>query len=607
MERETVDRKNHEDLETATAEITALEKKLARLHSATSRTEREGAFLQRVLTLAERNPPNDTGHMARMDKVLSAVKMEHAEACTMEKVVDFELKHLTNHELPALKGEIERSNKYRADVLHRLRQQQRQAAKQAQKAEATPSAGPARAKRTGITGGAGRRSTFGKRFSTRGRRNSAVVGGASILEDPAVYQPYVDAYRRIKASTGVRDLDQLVEVHNGRDDALASLVEQRQQYEARLDELQAEQASLRNELASLEYTSDELGSREVRRLEEANAVAEAELHSSREKLDYVAGIVKDIKSGALHLSQLLGFSFPETAAEVAKSRSGPGALKPPPSSRHARVGPNATIRDEDVEVVMKLSADRAASMVALLVSNKDEDFLPSRPGTPVSTRSRPGSASSHRLTVTVPPVGGDASASPRSPSGGSGDPPASLAVLGLRATPRGTHLRTVDLAKTSSPATVHVLSDQHRRKLEVYGAGSDDEGDGGYTGTGAAGDDGADEGGDLDSGTPGDGTSNGTGRPTSRGASRTGQELHPRLKGYSAVELHDLIGKGLGVSTRPRKAGARTASAGMPSASTMAAVRDPANNVVNRKQWKQLATALRRRSKKATVAAADDD
>lgn len=83
--------------------ITKLQQRLEGIEAAVIRAERDGTLFRKVLTVAEKNVPNDPAHLARLDKVLMTVDAELVEAKTMEKVVEFELKHLTTQELPQLK------------------------------------------------------------------------------------------------------------------------------------------------------------------------------------------------------------------------------------------------------------------------------------------------------------------------------------------------------------------------------------------------------------------------------------------------------------------------------------------------------------------------
>jgi hypothetical protein len=79
---------------------------LEAIEAAVIRAERDGALFRKVLAVTEKNVPNDPAHLARLDKVLMTVDAELVEAKTMEKVVEFELKHLSTQELPQLKVSV---------------------------------------------------------------------------------------------------------------------------------------------------------------------------------------------------------------------------------------------------------------------------------------------------------------------------------------------------------------------------------------------------------------------------------------------------------------------------------------------------------------------
>ena len=83
--------------------ISGLQQRLEAIQAAVQRAERDRDMFTKVLRATERNIPNDPSHMARIDKVIMTVEAELVEAKTMEKVTEYELKHLLTQELPQLK------------------------------------------------------------------------------------------------------------------------------------------------------------------------------------------------------------------------------------------------------------------------------------------------------------------------------------------------------------------------------------------------------------------------------------------------------------------------------------------------------------------------
>ena len=79
---------------------------------------------------------------------------------------------------------------------------------------------------------------------------------------------------------------------------------------------------------------------------------------------------------------------------------------------------------------------------------------------------------------------------------------------------------------------------------------------------------------------------------------------HPRFKDFTAVQLHNYIGKGLGVNTlvptESKTAATQRVSVetGTPTATTMAAVSRAKTEVVSRRQWKALASAVHLRQQR---------
>jgi hypothetical protein len=85
------------------AVITQLQRKIEKIEEKIAREDRKSQFYRRVTEFIDKNQPSDPAHMSHVDSVLLMLKMQLAEALEAEKIVDFELKHLTAQELPHLK------------------------------------------------------------------------------------------------------------------------------------------------------------------------------------------------------------------------------------------------------------------------------------------------------------------------------------------------------------------------------------------------------------------------------------------------------------------------------------------------------------------------
>jgi hypothetical protein len=81
--------------------------------------------------------------------------------------------------------------------------------------------------------------------------------------------------------SGCTDVDQVIDNYTHREATLSSLQQQQAVYDARLAELQAEHTRLENEWATLTFTAESVGSREIRRLDEAVVDADVRLGAMR--------------------------------------------------------------------------------------------------------------------------------------------------------------------------------------------------------------------------------------------------------------------------------------------------------------------------------------
>ena len=86
---------------------------------------------------------------------------------------------------------------------------------------------------------------------------------------------------RVCALAGCSEVDDVIDNFAHREATLSSLREQQSVYDARLQELQAEHSRLEAEWAALTFTAESIGSREIRRLDEAVVDADVKLGATR--------------------------------------------------------------------------------------------------------------------------------------------------------------------------------------------------------------------------------------------------------------------------------------------------------------------------------------
>lgn len=96
-------------------------------------------------------------------------------------------------------------------------------------------------------------------------------------------QEYQDAFRRIRAATGIADASQLYSKFIGRDSAVDALNEQRTLYENRLAALRVEKEAAQRELEALQFGDNTITSRYIRQVDEQNFHSEALMNSNKEK------------------------------------------------------------------------------------------------------------------------------------------------------------------------------------------------------------------------------------------------------------------------------------------------------------------------------------
>mmetsp|Transcript_1704 Transcript_1704/g.3635 ORF Transcript_1704/g.3635 Transcript_1704/m.3635 type:complete len:556 (-) Transcript_1704:20-1687(-) len=125
-------------------------------------------------------------------------------------------------------------------------------------------------------------------------------------EDRIKILGYEEAFRRIKESTGVSDVNEVIQKFTTQGDTLRNLEELRRDNQRKLDELTRLKADLKQEVDALRFSAGEaLTRKQVDEIENEVSLTEQSYEKTRAKYERLAKILLDLKAGTEHLSEKL--------------------------------------------------------------------------------------------------------------------------------------------------------------------------------------------------------------------------------------------------------------------------------------------------------------
>lgn len=348
----------------AEAMMEALEQRVDAVNDSIQQADRLGTFYERIILVAERHPAKDKHHVERVEKALETAKLEVEDRKAEAQGVVFEARHLMTKEKPELEKEIARATAMRKKVLAKLRRQRIRAA------EARDFAARASRKRTQIINQvAGDLSTAQearlRALTAKQQEYESKLKLAHVQQRKRIAE-FQNAFRRIRAATGISDASELYAKFTTRDTAVDALMEQRDAYEKRAAALRQEQEKALAELEALKFGDDQVTSRYIRKVDEKNNAAEAILNQNREKYLFARHILKDVKAGVNHLAGLLNI-------DLAELRRTPD----PSASDDERESP---VPDGTVPHLLRVVEARCMKMLSAIAEKKEEEQPSTRVG-----------------------------------------------------------------------------------------------------------------------------------------------------------------------------------------------------------------------------------
>jgi hypothetical protein len=125
-------------------------------------------------------------------------------------------------------------------------------------------------------------------------------------EDRVKILGYEEAFRRIKESTGVSDVNEVIQKFTTQGDTLHNLEDLRRDNQRKLDELTRMKADLKQEVDALRFSAGEaLTRKQVDEIEHEVSQVEQAYEKNRAKYDRLAKILLDMKAGSEHLCEKL--------------------------------------------------------------------------------------------------------------------------------------------------------------------------------------------------------------------------------------------------------------------------------------------------------------
>lgn len=132
------------------------------------------------------------------------------------------------------------------------------------------------------------------------------LGQRQTEEDRIKILGYEEAFRRIKESTGVSDVNEVIQKFSTQGDTLRNLEDLRKDNQRKLDELTRQKADLKQEVDALRFTAGEaLTRKQVDEIETQVSLTETAYEKDRGKYERLAKILVDVKAGTEHLCEKL--------------------------------------------------------------------------------------------------------------------------------------------------------------------------------------------------------------------------------------------------------------------------------------------------------------
>lgn len=302
-EREKQDAFTEKCLQTGEQYMAELEARMIKVNSAVDRAKRTTVFYQKILAVCEKNPFKDKVIVNERDKLAQDCKAELHAAMKRLSAAEFELRQLSQHEKPKLEKELKRSRKLQETVLKRLDDVHKDLEKDHEETKALNH------RRSAILAEVAGDLNFKEERRLKALTTQQTVYNKHLNKTANNFKKqlgkYQDAFEKIVKATGLSDPDAIFSKYMNKDAEEAQLLKQHQEYKAKLAALQQQKEALQKDVENENVVAQVVTSRQIRHIDDLNFEAENQLKRNHEKFAQARALLKDVKSGILHLAHMM--------------------------------------------------------------------------------------------------------------------------------------------------------------------------------------------------------------------------------------------------------------------------------------------------------------
>jgi hypothetical protein len=468
------------EMDAALLMVSALEDRLEHTERAIHDAHDVRVFFELVIRQCEQFPAQDPVYLEQAQRALRLVNQETQRMATEESNLLQEARELERVTIPSLRDECDRAATQRSKLIERLQAQRERQVELVKR-------GVQRERRrleiaNQVAGDLGEAEEQQLRLDVEAAEKAVLLARKRLEERREALSHYTHLFERIKETTGVNEAAELIRRHQQRGEIQRSLEAQLNSYDIRLRELHREISTAEEEKHDLEVKAAEVSARRLRELEEEVSRELALTKTTKQKLTFAKGVLKDMRAGASHMCNLLGVSgkdIEQTLRAARQAREDPSASSKSRSAtateeRNLFSLADRRVSDEDVPELLALAETAAMERLRRLASAADDEAV--RAAEALGLGKAAGFARVARGSVKVTEEGvrlGETSSSHAEGSSGSSleVTRAAARILGLNLTDQG-HLLSSDLHQPSASTAVHVPADIERYRQEVKLHGS---------------------------------------------------------------------------------------------------------------------------------------
>ena len=302
-EREKQDAFTQKCLANGEAYMKELEARQVKVNAAVDRAKRTTVFYERILRVCEKNPFKDKTIVNERDKLAQDCKAQLHDAMKKLSLVEFELRQLSQYEKPKLEKELKKSRKLQQAVLKRLDDVHQNLEKDRKETRELNN------RRSAILAEVAGDLNYKEERRLKALTTQQTVYNKHLSKTANNFKKqlskFQQAFDKIVKATGLTDPDAIFSKYMNKDAEEAQLIKQHQEYKQKLAALQAQKEALQKDVEHEIVGTQVVTSRQIRHIDDLNFEAENQLKRNHEKFAQSRALLKDVKSGILHLAHMM--------------------------------------------------------------------------------------------------------------------------------------------------------------------------------------------------------------------------------------------------------------------------------------------------------------